>query len=83
MKHDFWDTASHEHLDGGVIAWAIRERINQPRGAAVNALPVLHGGWFEASSVGNRRDVQEKVSRSAKSRVDEHRIFQGLVRQDG
>ena len=57
----------------------VRQHANEARSAAVDLLPIVHGGTAESGGVGDGGDVEEEIGAAAKGRVDGHGIANGGI----
>ena len=58
---------------------AIGQDTNEARSAAVDLLPVVHGGTAESGGVSDGGDMEEEIGAAAKGRVDGHGIANGGI----
>jgi hypothetical protein len=74
VQHHLRHAAGKKHLHGGEIPRAVGQRIDQTRNLAIDGGPIRSRGPLQASRVGDGRQVQQQIRRSAKRCVQNHRI---------
>ncbi len=82
FQHHFGHAAGQKHLHRGKIARAVGQRIHKARHQAIDLNPIGHRGPRQARRMRNGRQMNEKVRRSAESRLHHHGVVNGRRRED-
>ena len=82
VQHHLGHAARQEGPHRGMVGGSIGHHAHEAGRAAVNGDPIVHRGSAKACRMGDGRDVQQQVGRTAKGRMDGHRITQRGVGQD-
>lgn len=79
MQHHFGHATRHEHLHRGMPARSVRQRVDESRRGAVDAMPIAHRWCAKPGRPGDRRDEQQQIGRSTECGVNEHRVLDRAV----
>ncbi len=82
MQHHLRHATGQEDLNGCEVVGSIWQGIDQARHSAIDGSPIIRRRAAKAGSMGDRRNVQKKIGRSAKSGVYDHSVSDRRVRQD-
>src|SRR3990172_1253843 len=82
MKHDFRDATSQKHANCGMVHRSIGENIDNARHLTIDVNPVLNRWTFYSRSVGDGRNVQQKIGRTAKGSMNCHGVMEGFFSQN-
>lgn len=82
MQHHLGHAAGEENLDSGKVARSIRQGVHQARHLAIHVGPVGSGRPLQFCRKRDGGNMQQKIGRSSKGRVDHHGVLDSGLCQD-
>ena len=82
MEHDLRHCAGEKDLHGGEVLRSVGERIDEARHLAIDFGPFGGGGALQSRGVGDGGNMEQKVCRSTKGGMNDHRVSDCGLRED-
>ncbi len=83
MQHHFGHSAGQKHAHRGMSDRPVRQGIDKARDAAVDVVPIFDRRPPQAGGMGDGRHVQQQIGRAPASGMDDHRVADRGLAQNG